>query len=214
MLASATPNTSSYKAGADLSAKQFHFVKVGTVAGTVVAVTSATDIPLGILQNAPVADEGADVAVLGGGAKLKLAGTVAAGGLIKTDSAGKGVAATTDGSRVSAFADSLGSSGVTGDVIPVYVTPPVQLSAAAQATNVAGLTGTLTGTANGSLADVVATAAACAGGAEPSATQVDTAIALAVSTIVTGVNEQLKEIQTTLNAEIAALKTAGVQASA
>lgn len=68
------------------------------------------------------------------------------------------------------------------------------------------LSGTLTGTANGSLADVAAAAAATAGGATPSAAQVDTGIATAVATIVSGTNEQLKEIQTKLNAIIAALQ--------
>jgi hypothetical protein len=67
-------------------------------------------------------------------------------------------------------------------------------------TNLVDLTGTLTGTANGSLADIAATAGSCAGGAEPSAAQVDTAIATAVASIVTGTNEQLKEIQTVINA--------------
>lgn len=69
----------------------------------------------------------------------------------------------------------------------------------------AALTGTLTGTANGSLVDVAAAAGACAGGATPSAANVDAAIATAVAPIVTGVNEQLKELQTTLNALIADL---------
>jgi len=81
------------------------------------------------------------------------------------------------------------------------------------AANVAALAGTLTGTVDGTIADVAATAGSCAGSASPSATNVDTAIATAVATIVTGVNTQLKEIQTTLNAEIAALKAAGVQAA-
>ncbi|MEQ1862634.1 MAG: hypothetical protein ABMA13_22165 [Chthoniobacteraceae bacterium] len=67
----------------------------------------------------------------------------------------------------------------------------------------ATLTGSLTGTANGSLADVAAAAAATAGSAEPSAAQVDAGIATAVATIVTGVNEQNKEMQAQINALIA-----------
>ncbi|MFA6310603.1 MAG: capsid cement protein [Sterolibacterium sp.] len=78
---------------------------------------------------------------------------------------------------------------------------------------VADLSGTLTGTANGSMVDIAATAGACAGGATPTATQVDTAIATAVASIVTGTNEQLKELQTKLNAALAALRAAGVIAS-
>lgn len=78
---------------------------------------------------------------------------------------------------------------------------------------VADLTGTLTGTANGSMVDVAASAGACAGGATPSATDVDAAIATAVASIVTGTNEQLKELQTKLNAALAALRAAGVIAT-
>lgn len=63
----------------------------------------------------------------------------------------------------------------------------------------AALTGTLTGTTNGALVDIAATAAACAGGADPTAAQVDTAIALAVSTIVSGANEQNKELLEAVN---------------
>lgn len=64
------------------------------------------------------------------------------------------------------------------------------------------LTGTLTGTVNGALVDVAAAAGACAGEATPSATNVDSAIATAVATIVSGTNEQLKELQTSLAAAI------------
>lgn len=67
----------------------------------------------------------------------------------------------------------------------------------------ATVTGTLTGTANGGVVDIAATAASTAGGAEPSAAQVDAGIATAVASIVTGTNEQLKELQTQLNAVIA-----------
>lgn len=73
----------------------------------------------------------------------------------------------------------------------------------------ADLSGALTGTANGSLADIAATAGACAGGATPTAAQVDTAIATAVASIVTGVNEQNKELQTKINSLLAKLRTAG-----
>lgn len=74
----------------------------------------------------------------------------------------------------------------------------------------AALTGTLTGTANGSMVDVAATAAATAGGATPTAAQVDAGIATAVASIVTGTNEQLKELQTKLNALLAKLVLAGI----
>jgi hypothetical protein len=81
-------------------------------------------------------------------------------------------------------------------------TPSIQRSGSAQAAvtdTAATLTGTLTGTANGSLVDIAATAAATAGSAEPSAAQVDAGIATAVASIVTGVNEQNKEMQAQIN---------------
>lgn len=77
-----------------------------------------------------------------------------------------------------------------------------------QAAVVAALTGTLTGTANGSLADVADIATA--GGSTPTAAQVDTAVNGAIAEV----NTQLKELQTTLNAALAALKAAGLMASA
>lgn len=92
----------------------------------------------------------------------------------------------------------------------------VQGTAATDAASItsAALTGTLTGTANGSLVDIAAAAGACAGGAEPSATQVDTAIATAVAPIVSGTNEQLKELQAMVNklvVDVTAVRTAHQQ---
>ncbi len=79
---------------------------------------------------------------------------------------------------------------------------------ASQAANVVALAGTLTGSVTGTMVDVAADA--CAGGATPAASDVDTCVAsLAVE-----VNLQLKELQTKVNEEIAALKTALIQASA
>lgn len=79
---------------------------------------------------------------------------------------------------------------------------------ATQAANVAALAGTLTGTTTGTMADVAASA--CGGGATPANTDVDTCVA----SLALAVNLQLKELQTKLNAEIAALKLTNIQASA
>lgn len=52
-------------AGADLSAKQYHFVKLNS-SGQVVAIAAATDKPYGILQNAPsAAGQAAEVMLCG-----------------------------------------------------------------------------------------------------------------------------------------------------
>ena len=81
------------------------------------------------------------------------------------------------------------------------------------ATVVATVAGTLTGTVDGTINDVAAVGGACAGVAEPSATQVDAAIATAVAPLVTSTNLALKELQTQLKAALAALKAAGLMAS-
>ena len=51
-------------AGADLSAKQFYFVKL-TTAFTVDVCSAVTDIPIGILQNNPTSGQEAAVCVFG-----------------------------------------------------------------------------------------------------------------------------------------------------
>jgi hypothetical protein len=210
------PNMQSYIAGEDLSAKQYHFVKFDSGSGKEqkIVIAGASDKTIGILQNAPTSGQAADVAMPGGGGYLAVAGAIAAGGRIKVDSAGKGVASSAEGDMICAVADAIGANSSSGDTIPVLVSLALDAAPSAQATVVAALTGTLTGTANGALVDVAATAGSCAGSAEPSAANVDTAIATAVASIVTGVNEQNKEIMTKLNEVIAVLKTAGLMASA
>jgi len=54
----------SFKAGGDLSAKQYHFVKM-SADNTVVICSGATDVPIGVLQNAPAADAAASVCMVG-----------------------------------------------------------------------------------------------------------------------------------------------------
>jgi hypothetical protein len=86
-------------------------------------------------------------------------------------------------------------------------TPIVQRAGSAQAlvtlTGGVALAGSLTGTTDGTIVDIAATAGSCAGTTTPSATNVDSAIATAVASIVTGTNTQLKEIMLLLNKAIA-----------
>lgn len=110
------PEMMTFKAEADLSAKQFAFVKFGANDDFVVACAVAGEKAVGVLMNAPAAGELAEVAVFGGGAKVKLSGTVTRGGEISvtvTTGLGKAAVAT---EYVSAIAM---ASGVAGDVIPV-----------------------------------------------------------------------------------------------
>jgi hypothetical protein len=77
-------------AGADLSALQFQFVKLGT-ANTVVAITANTDKPYGILQNTPTSGQAAEV-MQNGHSKLVMAASTVEGALIGSGATGKGTA--------------------------------------------------------------------------------------------------------------------------
>jgi hypothetical protein len=54
----------SFEAAADLSAKQYYFVKL-TSAGKVDVCAAVTDVPIGVLQNKPVAGQAATVLIIG-----------------------------------------------------------------------------------------------------------------------------------------------------
>jgi hypothetical protein len=77
-------------AGADLSAKQYTFVKVNS-SGEAIAAAAATDIPIGVLQNAPTSGQEAEVLIVGG-TKIVAGAAIGDGAQIGTTSAGKAAA--------------------------------------------------------------------------------------------------------------------------
>ena len=77
-------------AAADLSAKQYTFVKLDS-SGQVAAAAAATDIPIGVLQNAPTAGQEAEVLVVGG-TKVVAGAAIGEGALVGTSATGKAVA--------------------------------------------------------------------------------------------------------------------------
>lgn len=77
-------------AGADLSAKQFTFVKLNA-SGEAIAAAAATDIPIGVLQNAPTSGVEAEVLV-SGGTKIVAGAAIGEGAQIGTSATGKAVA--------------------------------------------------------------------------------------------------------------------------
>lgn len=79
-------------AGADLSAAQYKFVKIGA-GGVVTVCNGATDKPIGVLQNAPLSGQEAEV-VVAGGTKVVSSGNIAIGSAIGTDASGKAAALT------------------------------------------------------------------------------------------------------------------------
>lgn len=101
-------------AAADLSAKQYYFVKVDSAAKA--ALGGAGDFCAGVLQNAPAADAIAVVRVTGI-TNVIASGTIAIGAVLASDSAGKSKAAVlgkTDTSDGGAAADPLLGSNVMG----------------------------------------------------------------------------------------------------
>lgn len=80
-------NIGTFTASADLSAKQFYFVKLSSA--TQVTVCSAvTDVPIGVLQNKPTSGQQAIVCVFGV-SKVSADATLAAGNVIGTSADGQ-----------------------------------------------------------------------------------------------------------------------------
>lgn len=84
--------TQTFTAGEDLSAKQYHFVKLNA-ANSVHVCDATTDQILGVLQNAPASGEAANVMILGI-SKLTASAAIAAGANLSCDADGKGVTVT------------------------------------------------------------------------------------------------------------------------
>jgi hypothetical protein len=100
---------------------QFIFVKMGLTENEICPAWAETDIPLGISQTTGKDGDGVEVALVGI-SKLRLAGTVARGNLVKpyTTDTGTGVRYTMAGNAYGALAL---QNGVSGDVISVLLMP-------------------------------------------------------------------------------------------
>lgn len=109
----------SIPAGADLSAKQYTFVKLS--GSTVISAAAATDLPIGVLLDDPASGETAAVAV-SGVVKLKASAAIAVGALVGTTSTGTGVTlvAGTDTTKF-ILGRAITAAGAAGDIITVAV---------------------------------------------------------------------------------------------
>jgi len=106
-------------AGADLSAAQYKFVKLNS-SGQAIAVAAATDLPIGVLQNAPTSGQEAEVLV-SGGTKLVLGGTVNAAGVVGTSAAGAGVALTVGTDTTKYQLGQAITGGASGEIVTAVV---------------------------------------------------------------------------------------------
>jgi len=122
MATSSQPKILAFKAGADLSAKQFCFVKFGADAETVV-LCGAGEKAIGVLQNNPALGQVAEVAIMHGGAKVKSAGVIALGDLIASDANGLAVVASTSGHFIVGQAF---EAGVANKVIHAELSPSLK----------------------------------------------------------------------------------------
>lgn len=112
-----------FEAGADLSAKQYYFVKL-SAANTVNVCTAITDIPIGILQNKPGSGEAATVCLFGI-SKVSANGTLAAGNLIGTSADSQADAITAGGtpdSTVYTMGQAL-EAAAAGDTVSMFLNP-------------------------------------------------------------------------------------------
>lgn len=123
-IAAGTQVTKTFTAGADLSAKQYHFVKLSS--GNVVACSAVTDIPVGVLQNAPTSGKAAEVVLLGG-TKIVSSGNLSAGVQIGTSTAGRAAALTPGTDTTKYVAGTLitaaGADGVVGSAVVNCINP-------------------------------------------------------------------------------------------
>lgn len=120
----------SFKAAEDLSSNQFHFVTLSD-GDTVKLLDAATDIPIGILQNAPsAAGQVADVMILGI-SKCVANAAIAVGVFVKAEfvgvaDCGKADAADTDKDVIAGMV--VYASGAEDDLCSVLLSGPSSLS--------------------------------------------------------------------------------------
>lgn len=113
-------------AGADLSAKQYRFVKLSS--GQVVACSATTDRPIGVLQNDPTSGQAAIVR-LSGWTKVEADAAITVDAVLGTSADGQAaiyVAGTDTTKYGMGFATK--AAGAAGDVAEMILTPVARLA--------------------------------------------------------------------------------------
>ena len=104
-------------ADGDLSASQYRFVKLSTT-DKVAVCSAATDIPIGILQNAPTSGQEAEVLIIGG-SKLVAGEAMAIGAAVGIVANGRGATANTTDEYT--LGTTLSTAATAGDIITVVI---------------------------------------------------------------------------------------------
>lgn len=112
-------------ADVSLAANQHRFVKhAGTgKPNEVVAAAAATDVPIGVQENKPTADQAVEITV-DGVTKLEAGAAVNAGAQLSSDASGRGITAV-NGSVTRAIA--LNSAAGAGELMTVLLVSPSKL---------------------------------------------------------------------------------------
>ena len=114
-------------AAADLSAKQFHFVKLAT-ATTVNVCTAITDVPIGVLQNTPTSGQAAEVCIFGI-TKVVADGNLAAGNIIGTSTDSQADAITRGSDTTVTVMGQAIEAGSAGQTVTMFLNPSNCLAA-------------------------------------------------------------------------------------
>ena len=107
-------------AGADLSTKQYYFVKLNS-SGQAILCAAATDAPIGVLQNAPTSGQEAEVLIVGG-TKLVASAAITLPAQIGTASTGKAAAYVAGTGTTNYVAGALiSAAGADADVVTAVI---------------------------------------------------------------------------------------------
>ena len=106
-------------AGADLSSKQYNFVKLNS-AGEAIAIAAITDVPVGVLQNAPTSGQEAEVLV-SGGTKLVAGEAITLPAFLSVTSAGKADKVAVSDTTQYVVGQALTAAGADAEVITAVV---------------------------------------------------------------------------------------------
>ena len=108
-----------YAANADLSALQYHIVKIVS-ANTCGTTSATTDTPVGVLQNKPASGQGASVRIFGV-TKCVAGAAVGAGSLVVTTAAARGSTVTSGVTTSYALGLSTDAAAADGEVFSLLL---------------------------------------------------------------------------------------------
>lgn len=110
-----------WTASADLSAKQYYFVKMSG-ANTVDVTSAITDKTIGVLQNTPTSGQAAEVCLFGI-TKVVADGNLTAGNLIGTSNDGQADAITAGTDTTVYVVGQALESGAAGEIVTMFFNP-------------------------------------------------------------------------------------------